>query len=257
MKLDLDGKTAVVTGASMGIGKAVADALAAEGCHLHLVARNRETLQSLADELTARHGVNVTIQPLDLAVTANQDALAEQAIQADILVNNAGNIPSGELDTFTDESWRAGWELKVFGFINLSRHFYTAMKARGAGVIVNVIGAAGVRMDAAYIAGSTGNAALNAFTKALGARSVDFGVRVVGINPSLTDTPRAERIVQFREGLDPDNPDVRQNLLNGLPFGRMCTAAEIAAMVAFLASDQAAYMSGTVVDVDGGQCARP
>ena len=257
MDLKLNGRTAVVTGASKGIGRAIAETLAAEGCHLHLSSRTEADLADLANALRQRFNVRVEIHPLDLALPDAQKMLFEQSYEADILVNCAGNIPSGELDALSDEEWRAGWELKVFGFINLTRLFYKAMKSRNRGVIVNIIGAAGVRPDASYIAGSTGNAALIAFTRALGARSVDFGVRVVGINPSLTDTPRGERILRFKADHNLDNPNFAKEFLAGLPLGRMCTSEEIASVAAFLASDQAGYMSGTVVDVDGGGSARP
>ena len=257
MQLNLDGKSAVVTGASKGIGRAVAHVLAAEGCELHLAARTEADLLELAQQLRQSTQRQITIHPLDLSRSENQRMLAERCGQADILVNSAGNIPSGELDALSEEEWREGWELKVFGYINLCRSFYSAMKVRGHGVIVNIIGAAGVRPDAAYIAGTTGNAALIAFTKALGSRSVDFGVRVVGINPSLTDTPRAQRILQFKANRNSDNSNYVSEFLAGLPFGRMCSAEEIANMTVFLASEQAAYMSGTVVDVDGGTSARP
>ena len=257
MQLNFEGKTAVITGASKGIGRAVAETLAAAGCDLHLAARTEADLANLAEDLHQRTKRQIMIHPLDLSRSEDQRLLAERCIQADILVNSAGNIPSGELDALSEPEWRDGWELKVFGYINLCRSFYSAMKARRQGVIVNIIGAAGVRPDAAYIAGTTGNAALIAFTKALGSRSVDFGVRVVGINPSLTDTPRAQRILQFKADRHADNPEFVKEFLAGLPFGRMCSAEEIAAMTAFLASDRAGYMSGTVVDVDGGTSARP
>ena len=257
MQLNLADKTAVVTGASKGIGRAVAQVLAAEGCELHLAARTESDLAALAEQLRQHTHRQITIHPLDLSRSEDQKTLAERCSHADILINSAGNIPSGELDALSEEQWREGWELKVFGYINLCRSFYSAMKARGNGVIVNIIGAAGVRPDAAYIAGTTGNAALIAFTKALGSRSVDFGVRVVGINPSLTDTPRAQRILQFKAERNAGNPGYVQQFLAGLPFGRMCSAEEIADMTAFLASERAAYMSGTVVDVDGGTSARP
>ena len=257
MQLNLKDRTVVITGASKGIGRAVAETLANEGCYLHLCARTEADLAQLAAELRPRCRNEITIHALDLACSKDQLKLFDRCMQADILVNCAGDIPSGELDALSEQQWRAGWELKVFGTINLCRSFYSAMKNRGNGVIINIIGAAGVRHDATYIAGTTGNAALIAFTKALGARSVDFGVRVVGINPSLTDTPRAQRILNFKATRNSDNTNFINEFLADLPFGRMCAVTEIADMVAFLASERAAYMSGTVVDVDGGTSARP
>jgi len=257
MDLALRDRVAVITGASQGIGRAVAETLGAEGCELHLAARTAADLEKLAASLRERGAKAVHCHALDLAREADQAALAASCGEAEILVNCAGDIPGGSLESFDMARWRAGWELKVFGYINLCRLFHGAMQARGRGVIVNVIGAAGVRLDAGYIAGSTGNAALIAFTRALGARSVDHGVRVVGVNPSLTDTPRGQRILKAKTAHAPDDPDVRDRVLHGLPLGRMCEASEIAATVAFLVSPRAGYTSGTVVDVDGGGSARP
>ena len=254
MDLALQDHIAVITGASQGIGRAVAGTLAAEGCELHLAARTASDLEQLAASLREQGAKAVHCHALDLALEADQTALAERCGEADILVNCAGDIPGGDLESFDMERWRAGWELKVFGYINLCRLFYPAMKARGRGVIVNIIGAAGARPDAGYIAGSTGNAALIAFTRALGARSVDHGVRVVGVNPSLTDTARGQRILQAKTGGD---AEARDHFLAGLPLGRMCEPTEVAASVAFLASPRAAYLSGSMVDVDGGSISRP
>src|SRR5690606_449637 len=108
----------------------------------------------------------------------------------DILVNCAGAIPRGRLNELDEARWRDAWELKLFGYINLSRSVYGRMAGRGSGVILNIIGVGGERPTAEYIAGSTANAALMAFTRALGGESVDHGVRVLGINPGLVATDR-------------------------------------------------------------------
>src|SRR4029079_10887318 len=112
----------------------------------------------------------------------------------DILVNNAGEIPSGPIESLTEGDWRRGYDLKLFGYITLTRELYAAMKARGNGVIINDIGNSGENWDANYIAGSTANAALMAFTKALGGQSLDFGVRVVGVNPGTRATARIDEL---------------------------------------------------------------
>ena len=172
----------------------------------------------------------------------------------DILVNNAGANPPGALTAIDDATWRAAWDLKVFGFINMTRHVYAGMAARGGGVIVNVIGAAGERMNAAYIVGSTGNAGLMAFTRALGAAAPADGVRVVGINPGLTATDRAQMLVRtWSETTFGDAQRWRElPQVRALPFGRMCEPQEVADLVAFLASPRAGYISGTIVTIDGG-----
>jgi len=183
MDLGLRGRRALVTGASKGIGLACAEALAAEGCDLVLVSRSLADLQAAQARLRAARQVGVEVRAHDLADSRAVDALAAEFPVVDILVNNAGAIPGGTLDEVDEARWRAAWDLKVFGYINMSRRFYAVMRERGRGVIVNIIGAAGESPDAAYVAGSAGNAALMALTRALGGAAPDDGLRVVGINP--------------------------------------------------------------------------
>jgi short-subunit dehydrogenase len=156
--LQLRGKRALVTGASRGLGMAIAEALAAEGCDLVLHARDPERLQTLESSLHQRHGVSVSTQTGDLALPANQERLADFVGTPDIVVNNAGANPAGEIDEISEEVWRSSWDLKLFGYIALTRAFYARMKAAGGGgVILNVIGVSGGRMNARYILGSAGN----------------------------------------------------------------------------------------------------
>lgn len=238
MDLALHGRTALITGASKGIGAAVATTLAAEGCDLHLVARDRAALEKVAASLPTR----ATVHALDLRDPAARAALAEHEV--DVLVNNAGDIPAGRLDQIDDETWRHAWDLKVHGYIDLTRHFYGRMKARGRGVIVNVIGAAGERPTADYICGATANAALMAFTKALGGQSLHEGVRVVGVNPGPVQTERIAKLIATSERF--------RSAAAAFPLGRPATPGEIADLVAYLASDRSAYTTGTILTVDGG-----
>jgi 3-oxoacyl-[acyl-carrier protein] reductase len=259
MDLGLKGKRALVTGASKGIGRAVAEALAAEGCHLDLASRGVAALEQAREELRrAAPDVEVRIHGADLSRVEDQQRLARACAGVDILVNNAGSNPGGDLAATSDEVWRTSWDLKVFGYINLSRAICEAMQARRDGVIVNVIGYAGERLFSRYIIGSTGNAALMAFSRSLGSQSPDFGVRVVGVNPGYTSTDRAEsvlrKIAETKFGSVERWREVERDL--DLPFGRMGTPKEVADVVAFLASPRASYVSGTVVTVDGGAAHR-
>lgn len=258
MDLGLGGKRALVTGGSVGIGRAVAEALAAEGCSLVLSARNEERLQATATAIRSAHQVGVEIVPADLSRQADQQRVVERAGEIDILVNNAGSNPGGQIDEISEAVWRASWDLKLFGYINMTRAVYTAMKARGRGVIVNVIGNSGERMNARYILGSSGNIALMGLTRALGSRSPDFGVRVVGVNPGLTSTERADFLLRGWSQSKFGSPDRAADVLAemNLPFGRMGTPAEVADAVAFLASSRASYISGTILTVDGGAADR-
>jgi 3-oxoacyl-[acyl-carrier protein] reductase len=259
MDLQLKGKRALVTGASKGIGRAIAETLAAEGCSVDIASRGHEGLVQAAAEIAdAVPGAEIRIHPLDLSRAEDQAALAAACGDADILINNAGAAASGSLDETDDEGWRASWELKVFGYINLSRDFYKAMKARGEGVIVNVIGVAGERLNSKYIIGTTGNAALMAFTRTAGAESPDFGVRIVGVNPGFTMTDRAEGQLRGFSEKKFGTPDRWRDIEAEMnfPFGRMARTEEIADMVTFLASPRASYMSGSIVTVDGGTANR-
>jgi hypothetical protein len=256
LELNLAGKKAVVTGSSEGIGAAIAERLGSERVDLYLVARNADKLKAVAKSVRDKYGVKVTTMPGDLSTGAHQQAVAEKAADADILVNNAGAIPAGNIFDVDEARWRAAWDLKVFGYINMSRAFYSHMKKRGAGVIVNVIGVGGEKPVYEYIAGAAGNAALMAFTRALGGHSPVDGIRVVAINPGPVDS---ERLVTVTKKAAQDRLDGAENYLKlwkNFPFGRPATTMEIADMVAFLASERSAYTSGTVITIDGGSVNR-
>jgi 3-oxoacyl-[acyl-carrier protein] reductase len=252
MELGLKGKTALITGASKGIGKGVAEVLAAEGCSLHLVSRTKADLDKVAADLKSRFGVNVETHACDLGEPGAVEALIGAVQLPDIVVNNAGAIPAGTIDAVDEARWRQAWDLKVFGYINMCRAFYAAMKARGAGVIVNVTGLAADRTDAGYIAGTAGNASLNAFTRALGSRSLNDGVRVLAVSPGPVETERLVNLMQTRAEAQHGDPDRWQGYLANLPMKRAASVREVADVVVFLASERASYMSGTVVTVDGG-----
>jgi NAD(P)-dependent dehydrogenase (short-subunit alcohol dehydrogenase family) len=255
VELKLTNKTVLITGASKGIGLAVAEAFAAEGCHLHLAARNGEAMLRAKEQLETRHGVKVTIHALDLSSTAAMQKLAAEVGDIDILINNAGDIPAGSLEILDDAAWRRGFDLKVFGYITLSRLYYPRMKGRD-GVILNIIGNSGENWDASYIAGSTGNAALMSFTKALGGASLDHGVRVVAVNPGPVATDRMLKIMK-RKAIDMLGDESRwEELFDKYPGKRPATSVEVADLVTFLSSPRAGYITGTVVTIDGGIAAR-
>ncbi len=256
MELGLKGRTALVTGASKGIGRAVAEGLAAEGCHLHLVSRTLADLEAAAAAIGEAHGVSVAVQALDLSDSGVIPALLETAGDVDILVNNAGAIPAGDLSTVDEATWRQAWDLKVFGYINLTRAFYDRMRERGSGVIVNVTGLAGQKLDANYIAGSTGNAGLEAFTRAAGAYSLDHGVRILSVSPGAVATDRIVNLMRSKAEAEFGDATRWQSYLANLPMGRAADPEEVANLVVFLASDRASYLSGAIYNADGGHNAR-
>ncbi|KIZ34100.1 MULTISPECIES: SDR family oxidoreductase [Rhodopseudomonas] len=252
MDLHLRGKRVLITGASKGIGAAAAEAFAEEGCQLMLAARNVTQMNALAERLRAAHQIGITVHGVDLRQPAELAKLAAEATDIDILVNNAGDIPGGSIDKIDEAAWRHAWDLKVFGFINLTRLVYAQMKARGGGVIINDIGAAGEKFDANYICGSAGNAALMAFTRALGSKSLADNIRVVGINPGPVGTERHVTLMKTRAKTQLGDETRFRELQQGLPLGRPAHAREIGDLMAYLASDRSGYTSGVVFTVDGG-----
>ncbi len=256
MDLGLRGKRALVTGASKGIGATTAEVLAQEGCDLRLAARSENVLGEVAAKLRANYGVDVAVHPADLRAAEDIARLAEASADIDILVNNAGDIPGGSLENLDETAWRYGWELKVFGYINLTRLVYARMKARGGGVIVNAIGASGERHDPDYIAGSTANAALMAFTRALGGRGPRDNIRVVAVNPGPVATERITTLMKAVAHSRFGDESRITEIMADFPLGRCATTREIADAIAFLASERSGYTSGTVLTVDGGLSAR-
>jgi 3-oxoacyl-[acyl-carrier protein] reductase len=252
MDMGLNGRTALVTGGSKGIGRAIASMLAEEGCDLHLVARSQADLEAARDKLTRTTKVDVQIHAMDLAQRGRAAELAALCPRIDILVNNAGSIPRGTVEEIAEERWREAWDLKVFGYINMSREFYRLMKARRSGVIINILGNGGEALDAGYIAGAAGNAALMAFTRALGGQSAKDGVRVIGVNPGPVATERLTGLMQKEARTRFGDASRWQELAAGFPFGRAATVEEIASTVVLLASDRSSYTTGTVFTIDGG-----
>jgi NAD(P)-dependent dehydrogenase (short-subunit alcohol dehydrogenase family) len=246
MDLGLAGSTVLVTGASKGIGLACAEGFAAEGCHLHLAARSTGLLEEHAARLRAAHGVRVTVHATDLRTPGAADALAEACAGIDILVNNAGDIPAGSLTTIDETAWRHAWELKVFGYINLSRAVLARMQARGSGVVVNVIGMAGVTHPDGYICGAVGNAALDAFTKAAGKGSIHHGVRVLGVHPGATLTDRIVTLNKAMARQRLGDESRWEELLKGV---RMQQPSQVADTVVFLASPRSSHLSGVMLNL--------
>ncbi len=248
MDLGLAGRTALITGGSKGIGLACARRFAAEGCNVVLAARNPEPLAA-AKAALAPLGVAVTTHAVDLRDGAALAKLAAECAHVDILVNNAGDIPGGSLFDVDEARWRHAWELKVFGYVNLTRALLGPMKSRGRGVIVNVIGMAGEKPSFDYICGATANAGLAAFTKGLGAKSVEFGVRVLGVHPPATQTDRITALVKTVAKNRYGDESRWEEILADGSFGRVIAPEQVADTVAFLASPRAGDLSGVMLNL--------
>jgi NAD(P)-dependent dehydrogenase (short-subunit alcohol dehydrogenase family) len=254
--LGLQGRRALVTGASRGIGRAIAERFAAEGCDLYLSARTAGPLETARDEIRARHGIDVAIHACDLMARGAPAALAERFAGAEILVNNAGATPTGPIEEATEDKWREGFELKLVATALLTRELYLRMCERRRGVIVNVIGNCGERPDPEIIVATITNSGLMAFTRALGSVSPNQGVRVLGVNPGPTLTERLELLMKKKAADRTGDAGRWSELVAPLPFGRAATPEEVADVVVFASSPRASYVSGTVLTVDGGVSAR-
>jgi len=253
MDLEFNGKRALVTGASKGIGAAIARTLAAEGCDLLLVARDAARLEALKAGILATHpGRSIETLAMDMRAENAVRDLARAAGAIDVLVNNAGDVPTGGVLDVDEARWRQAWDLKIFGYINLTREIYRQMVAVRSGVIVNIVGTAGERPRGDHIAVASGNAALLAFSRALGRESVQSGVRVVAVNPGASETDRQMERWKAKAGQRWGDASRWRELVADFPFGRLARPQEIADVVAFVASARASYMSGTAVTVDGG-----
>lgn len=253
MDLELTGKVAIVTGASRGIGRAIAETLAGEGMRLALVARSAALLEELARALP---GESLAVAA-DLRERAAPAVVIARAVERfgrlDLLVNNAGATQRGDFLTLTDETWADGFALKFFGAMRCCREAWPHLRESG-GAIVNIAGVGGKTGSAEFAVGGSVNAALMNLTKVLADRGIREGVRVNAINPGSIATERLQvrmKKLASEEGL-PES-EAASRMARSLGVARFGEPAEIGRAVAFLASPRAAYCQGAILDVDGGQ----
>lgn len=247
----LSGRRAVVGGGSSGIGLAIAEALAEQGCKLHLIARDKSKLVAAKSRIVRQFQIDVEIHAIDFANSSELDNLINDLPSVDILVNNGAAAPSGSIETISDTEWREAWDRKVFSYIGMTRATLRKMYQQKSGVIINIIGG-GILNKYDYVCGTTGNAALVALTNAVGSRSTDYNVRVVGINPTSTRTETFDKLSKERAQARFGDEKRVEELFENLPFGRICEPHEVANLAVFLASPLASYLSGTCINIDGG-----
>lgn len=257
MELGLKGRKVLVTGGSQGIGLAVAAGFLAEHCHVVIAARDEKRLLEARDSLSSIGSGIIETVSVDLAASGAAEALADAHADTDILINNAGAIPTGDIFDVDEARWRAAWDLKVFGYVNLSRAMYRHMRGKPPKVILNVIGTGADKPMSRYICGNAGNIALNGFTKSLGGRSLDDGIRVLAVNPGAVETERWRQIHMKRaETIVGDVSRWREVLSKDQPLGRGAKPEEIADVVVFLASERASWVCAAVLPIDGGRLHR-
>lgn len=252
MELGLDGKVAIVTGGSKGIGRATALGLIAEGGSVLLCARGTDAL----NEVTAAAGdarARIGTVAADLTDGAAIKRVVARCIElfgrVDILVNNAGSARTGEFLKLDDQAWIEDWQLKFFGYVRMAREVLPQMERQGGGVILNVIGAAATNPRRSYMIGGAANAALNHFTKALADEGSKAGVRVVGINPGPILT---ERLLKMRTGPTQSAESADEAFRKMTPLGRVGKPEEVADLILFLVSARAGFIHGANITIDGG-----
>lgn len=253
MDLQLADKVAIVTGASRGIGRAIAETLGDEGMRVVLAARSRDDLESVAGAIkTDTHVEVVDLREVDAPAKLIAATIARFG-SLDVLVNNAGATKRGDFHALSDADWADGFALKFFGTMRLCRSAWPYLR-RTHGNIVNIVGIGGRTGNAEFTIGGTVNAAVMNLTKALADKGIRDGVRVNAINPGAILSDRLQtRVKTFAAEKKLSLTEARAEFAQTLGIAHFGETVDIARMVAFLASPLADYCQGSVFDVDGGQ----
>jgi 3-oxoacyl-[acyl-carrier protein] reductase len=258
MDMELKDKIAVITGGSVGIGLAVAEALAKEGVHLALVARGEERVKQAAADLANKYGVRAAGIPADVAKAEDVVAVIAEVEEvfgsADILINNAGTGSNETILEASDEKWQYYWDLHVMAAVRLSRGLAPLMQKRGGGVVINnasICAKQPLFYEPIY---NTTKAALMMFSKCLSNEFIKLNIRVNCVNPGLVLTPDWRKTAtQLTEGTDQTAEQYLDKLAKDLaPIGRFSSPEEMADFFVFLCSPRAAYCVGSTYYVDGG-----
>jgi NAD(P)-dependent dehydrogenase (short-subunit alcohol dehydrogenase family) len=247
------GKIVVVTGGSKGIGLACAKQFLAYEARVVICSRSQANIDEALKELPGTIGFSA-----DLSDENQANELVEYITKEfgpiDVLVNSAGAAKRTPVAELKPSSWRAAMDAKFFSTINMVDPVIKLMADRGKGVIINIIGAGGRVASPTHLAGGAANSALMLATAGLGNAYASSGIRVVGINPGLTETGRV------KEGMDAEArfsgitlDEAIEKALHKIPIGRMAKPEEIADLVLFLGSDKASYITGTTINMDGAQ----
>src|SRR5258707_9086432 len=257
MDLGLKSKVALVAAASRGLGRAVAEELAAEGASLVICSRNAETISNTANEITKATGAEVLALAADVSQADDVVRLVRSSIERfdriDILVTNSGGPPAGQFESFRQEDWEAATRLLLFSAVELARNVLPGMKERRWGRILNITSIAVKQPVENLILSNSLRAAVTGFARTLANEVAPFGITVNNIMPGYTRTERIEelsRMMAEKEGISPAEFVARWE--KEVPMRRLGEPHEFAALAAFLVSERASYITGTSVPVDGG-----
>jgi 3-oxoacyl-[acyl-carrier protein] reductase len=257
VELELKDKVALVTGASKGIGRAVALALAREGARVALCSRKASDLEDAGARIRQATGAEALCVPGDLSSLAGVEAAVKTTHgrfgRIDILVNNAGAIRGGDFLTIPDAQWSEDWSLKLLGYIRMARAVFPLMQAQGGGRICNVVGAAARNPTPAYLTGGAANAALINFTKGLADLGGPSKILVTAVSPAATATDRWNDMIKERSVATGKSVDELQaDAAKSYALGRIATPEDVADLVAFLVSARGSFLTGICITVDGG-----
>jgi len=257
MDLGLQGKVAIVTGSSDGIGYATAHALAREGVRVVLCARREPLLAQARDRIAIETGAELLTVLCDVQRLLDVQRLAKETMQRfgaiHILVNNAGSVPSMQFIDVDDAKWREMLEGKLLNYIRVTREVLPYMQESGWGRIINIAGTAGWQPSNTAMAVGLSNAAVINWTKSMSLQYAADGILVTSVAPGSIETPRQVRNRQREAEIRKVSLDELLKLrVRDIPLRRLGRPEEIAAVVVFLASEQSSYMTGTCVTVDGG-----
>ncbi len=257
MDLGLSGKVAVVAGSSQGLGRAIADALAAEGADLVINSRSAEKLDKVRDEIAQATGANVTAVAANLSDPAGADELigaAERAFgRVDILVTNTGGPPAGMFEDHSPDVWREALAQNFESVVNLVRAVLPGMKERKWGRIVNVTSISVKQPVEGLILSNAIRAGVTGFAKTISNEVASYNVTINNVLPGFT---RTERLIHLAQAVSEREGRSVEQVYSGwkaeIPMGRLADPHELGAVAAFLCSEQASYVTGQSIAVDGG-----
>jgi 3-oxoacyl-[acyl-carrier protein] reductase len=255
--LGIRGRVALVAAASRGLGRAIAEELAAEGVSLVVCSRDLAGIEQAAQDIAQAHGVDVRGVAADVSVQSDAESLVRRCMEwfgrVDILVTNAGGPPAGPFETHSPDVWRQTYELTLASVLHLVRGVLPGMKERRWGRIINVTSIAAKQPVDNLILSNSMRAAVTGFARTLANEVAQSGITVNNIMPGYT---RTERVVQLAEATAASSgrssADVRAVWEAQIPMGRLGEPREFAALAAFLASERASYITAQSVAVDGG-----
>ncbi|MBF0278279.1 MAG: SDR family oxidoreductase [SAR324 cluster bacterium] len=263
MDLQIKNKVALITGASTGIGFAIAEQLAFDQAKVFMIARNNDRLQDAITRIRDKTNAAVAGIAADISISEDSSRIVEEAVRCfgtvNILVNNAGRAQAGALLQTSEEDWKSMTEVKLYGMVNCCRSVVPLMQKNGGGRIVNISSVGGIFPNPTLMISHALSAAINNFTKSLALEHAKDGILVnaIGVGAVTTDNWQSNMIPKVRENRPEWSNLSNEELIGKLgaektPIGRFGTPEEIAALTAFLVSERNGFVTGATIEASGG-----